>query len=161
MKRSSVGFLMVLALLLMGSVSLAAQPAAEKRESGERDQIRTDEEVAKLRLASSQYAIIQVLLDEGSFSEISTEFDQILGLGLSGPDQALVVKAAWNIVERLRASRQYAVAHKVVRSTLEWVEEVYQFELLMLQGKIYQDQRKFEEALRSLRRARSLQNLPR
>ena len=114
---------------------------------------------AKLRLAGSQYEIIIVLLDQGLFETVPAEFEKILALKLSGPDEPLVADAAFKVADRLREARHYASAHEVVDHTLELVEHPEsQFKLLMMRAKIYKDQRLFKQAIETYREAQNLEN---
>jgi len=116
-----------------------------------------EEVAAKLREAASQHAIIGIYLDEGRYESVPDEFQRILDLGLSGANEKLVVQAAWQIVEKLREAKRYGVAHQVVDMTLEQALEVEnQFSLLMLRGKIFQDQKLYSQAIQAVREAQRL-----
>ncbi len=108
----------------------------------------------KLQTAAAQHAIIEVLLKEQNFSQVLPEFKKILDLNLTGPNEQNVVKSAWIIVENLRGVRQFAIAEEIVDQTLaETKQNKNKFNLMMLKGKIYNDQGRFQEAKHVYRRA--------
>ncbi|MDA2923368.1 hypothetical protein MYX65_01720, partial [Acidobacteria bacterium AH-259-L09] len=72
---------------------------------------------AKLNFAGTQHEIILALLKEGKFSEVLAEFRAILELDLRGEYEKPVVQEAWLIVERLRESEQYSLAHAIADET--------------------------------------------
>ena len=109
---------------------------------------------AQLRFASSQHEIIKILLDEDRYAEVLPEFWKILDLELTGEDEKPVVQEAWLIGEQLREVGEYALAHQVVDDSLDELETSdSRFYLLMLQGKIFQDEGLTEEALEAYREA--------
>ena len=68
-----------------------------------------------------------------------------------------MVEAAWSIVEELRDSGQYSIAEQIVEANLAQVEDrENKFNLLMLQGKIFQDQGRLEEAIEAYHKAQQL-----
>ncbi|MEE2821812.1 MAG: hypothetical protein VYA53_02405 [Acidobacteriota bacterium] len=108
----------------------------------------------KLRSAASQHEIIKLLLDEDRYAEVLSEFWTILDLELTGDNEKPVVQEAWMIVERMRESGEYDLAHQIVdgaSNELETSEST--FYLLMLKGKLFQDQGRTEEALEAYREA--------
>ncbi len=114
---------------------------------------------AKLRLAASHYAIIQILLDEGKVDQVAGEFQKILDLDLRGGNERQVGQAAWQIVHRLADQQHYSLAHHLVEITLKRVEEPEtQFSLLMLQAKVFQAQRLLPQAIDAVRRAQGILN---
>ena len=159
MKRSFRSFRWVPALalsgFLVGTASLAQIKQARPRQlSKVRSEISLEE---KLRVGGSQHEIVTVLIEGDRFREAESAFQEILGLGLSGPQEILVVQSAWKVVEKLRNVHQYTVAHRIVGSTLEQVEQVEnRHTLLMLRAKIYQEQRNFPKALETLEQAKAL-----
>ena len=109
---------------------------------------------SQLRFAASQHEIILILLDDGRYDEVLPEFWKILGLGLTGDNEKPVVQEAWLIGERLRKVGEYALAHQVADDSLDELEtSESRFYLLMLQGKIFQDEGLTEEALEAYREA--------
>ena len=166
MRRRCASLLILATVLLLVSSKLPAgafpgQQSEEQLPEGAvpgTGVVRSDSDISKLRVASTQYEIIQVLLDERDFPQIMPEFDRILELDLRIEDQGLIVQSAWNIVASLREARQYSLAHRVVQATLQRVKpNEHRATLLILQGKIYQDQKQNKKALESLRKARELQ----
>ena len=108
----------------------------------------------QLRFAASQHEIIKILLDENRYAEVLPEFWQILDLELTGEDEKPVVQEAWLIGERLREVGEYALAHDIVDGALDELEtSESQFYLLMLKGKIFQDEGLTKEALEAYREA--------
>lgn len=151
MNRSVRICLILFAVFFIGIGNVAAQDQVV-------DKPLVEDADAKLRLAGSQYEIIGVLLDQGNFEVIPEEFDKILALGLSGPDEPLVADAAFKVAERLRESRRYAAAHEVVDHTLETAQlPESQFKLLMMRAKIYKDQKLFKQAIETYREAQRLE----
>ncbi len=109
---------------------------------------------ARLRFASSQHEIIKILLDESRYAEVLPEFWNILDLELTGEDEKPVVQEAWLIGEHMSEVGQYDFAHAIVDGALDELEtSESQFYLLMLKGKIFQDEGLTEEALETYREA--------
>ena len=146
---------LTLSALLAGTGSLAQIKQAQPRQlSKVRSEISLEE---KLRVGGSQHEIVTVLIEGGHFREAESAFQEILGLGLSGPQEILLVQSAWKVVEKLRNVYQYKIAHRIVGSTLEQVEQVEnRHTLLMLRAKIYQEQQNLPKALETLRQAKAL-----
>ena len=146
---------LTLSALLVGTGSLAQIKQAQPRQlSKVRSEISLEE---KLRVGGSQHEIVTVLIEGGRFREAESAFQEILGLGLSGPQEVLLVQSAWKIVEDLRTVYQYTVAHRIVESTLREVEQLEnRHTLLMLRAKIYQEQRNIAKALETLEQAKAL-----
>jgi tetratricopeptide (TPR) repeat protein len=108
----------------------------------------------QLRFAASQHEIISILLDDGRYDEVLPEFGKILDLGLTGENEKPVVQEAWLVGERLSEVGEYALAHQVVDDSLAELETSdSRFYLLMLQGKIFQDEGLTDEALEAYREA--------
>lgn len=148
-----------MALCLAGAPAAWSQVRPEAATRSEIAEPRgvSDDVAAKLREAASQHAIIGIYLDEGRFEAVPGEFRRILDLGLSGENEKLVVQAAWQIVEKLREAKRYSLAHQVVDMTLEQSAGVEnRFSLLMLRGKIYQDQKLYPQAIEAVREAQQL-----
>ncbi len=149
---------MVLALSLAAAPGVWSQVRPDTAVS--RDAARADasqDTAAKLREAASQHAIIGIYLDEGRYEAVPGEFKRILDLDLSGENEKLVVQAAWQIVEKLREARRYSLAHEVVDMTLARAGDVEnRFSLLMLRGKIFQDQKLYRQAIEAVREAQGL-----
>ena len=109
---------------------------------------------AQLRFASSQHEIIKILLDEDRYAEVLPEFWKILDLELTGEDEKPVVQETWLIGEHMSEAGQYDLAHEIVDGALDELEtSESQFYLLMLKGKIFQDEGLTEEALAVYREA--------
>ena len=109
---------------------------------------------AQLRFAASQHEIIKILLDEGRYAEVLPEFWRILDLDLAGEDEKPVVQEAWLIGEQLSEAGAYDLAHEIVTGALDELEaSESRFYLLMLQGKIFQDEGLTDEALEAYREA--------
>ncbi len=109
---------------------------------------------AQLRFAASQHEIIKILLDEDRYADVLPEFSKILDLDLTGEDEKPVVQEAWLIGERMREMGEYDLAHEIVDGALDELEAFEsQFYLLMLKGKIFQDEGLTEEALEAYREA--------
>lgn len=134
----------------LAMITMLAFPAFSQGGSGVSDEV-------KLQSAAAQHAIIEVLLKQQEYSQILPEFKKILELNLTGPNEQNVVKSAWIIVENLRTARQFALAEQIVESTLAQTKQnKNKFDLLMLKGKIYQDQGRLQEAKQVYRRAQQL-----
>ncbi len=144
-----------LSALLLGTGSLAQLKQTQPRQLAKAQPEISLEE--KLRVGGSQHEIVTVLIEGGLFREAESAFQEILGLGLSGPQEVLLVQSAWKIVEDLRTAHQYTVAHRIVESTLVEVEQLEnRHTLLMLRAKIYQEQRNIPKALETLEQAKAL-----
>ena len=127
-------FLVLVGMLLSLSVPVASGALQEISPN-------SDDLGSKLRFAAGQHEIIGILLEQGSFSEILIEYRQILELELRGENEVPVVKEAWYLVEQLRQSEQYSLAHAVVDESLEWFQNREStFYLLIMRGKIFHDE---------------------
>ena len=108
----------------------------------------------KLRYAASQHEIIKILLDDGRYDEVLPEFWEILELDLTDEHEKPVVQEAWLVGERMSEVGEYDLAHEVVDDTLDQLEtSESRFYLLMLKGKVFQDEGLTEEALEAYREA--------
>ena len=150
-----------LSALLLGTGSLAQLKQTQPRRLAQPGRLaKAQPEISleeKLRVGGSQHEIVTVLIEGGRFREAESAFQEILGLGLSGPQEVLLVQSAWKIVEDLRTVHQYTVAHRIVESTLVEVEQLEnRHTLLMLRAKIYQEQRNIPKALETLEQAKAL-----
>lgn len=153
-----VSFLLILLLSfsLAGTSLLAQKPVEQTR--GEQVRLESDKLSPKLNFAASQHEIIGILIDQGYFDEIPAEFEKILQLGLKGPEEALVVQSAWQIVDRLREARQFGLAHQIVDETLEQTQAPEnRFSLLMMRAKVFQDQKLLKQAVQAYKAAQELQ----
>ncbi len=159
MKRSlrSAVVLTALSMVSAGSVSLWGQEQTLPREV-ERP---ADPCKAKIRQAAAIHGAIQVVLDEQRFQDVLVEFQSILDLDL-GPGcgkERLVAQSAWQIASRLRETGQFGVAHEVANTALARMRQCEnEFPLLMLRAKIFQEQRRYREALSDFRRAKDLES---
>jgi len=153
--RSVAAF--TLCALLLGTGTLA-QAQLKQAQTRRLDKIQPEISLEeKLRVGGSQHEIVTVLIEGGRFREAESAFQEILGLGLSGPQEVLLVQSAWKIVEDLRTVHQYTIAHRIVESTLREVEQLEnRHTLLMLRAKIYQEQRNIAKALETLEQAKAL-----
>jgi tetratricopeptide (TPR) repeat protein len=143
---------LILAATLLGlTASVKALPQETFAESADVE--------SKLRFAAGQHEIIRILLEQGRFSEILTEYRKILELELQGENEEPVVKEAWFVVERLRQSDQYSLAHAVVDESLGWLRnQESKFYLLIMKGKIFYDEGRTLEAIEAYRRAQEFQD---
>lgn len=133
-------------VLLMLSVALSGASWAQS------DVAAAD--ASKLRAASVQYEIIQILLEKREYSQILPEFRKILSLQLKGENELPVVQGAWLIAENLRKSQQFSLAEQLVDETLLRTEQGdNKFSLWMLKGKILRDQGRLQEAIEVYRKA--------
>lgn len=161
MRRLPPTVALVCALSLAGGSSLFSQDRravgpSERQLGQERPEV-ADVSV-KLRQAASEHAIITIHLDEGKYEAVPGEFRKILDLNLTGENEKLVAQAAWQIVEKLREARRFNLAHEIVSDTLAQVVDVQnRFSLLMLRGKIFQDQKLYRQAIEAVREAQELQ----
>ena len=129
-------------------------PAANAQEITESADLET-----QLRFAASQHEIIGILLDEGRYAEILPEFWKILDLDLTGEDEKPVVQEAWLIGEQLREVGEYALAHQIVDDALDELEtSESMFYLLMLKGKVFQDEGLTDQALDAYREAQEFKD---
>lgn len=135
-----------LSFLFCATCSLTMFARAEIREEG-----------SKLEYAAAQHEVISILLRSQKYDRVLGEFRKILALGFEGEEEELLVREAWMIVEELRSAGQYSIAEQVVKECLLQIKDPEnQFKLLMLQGKISQDQGYFEEAIQIYRKAQQL-----
>ncbi len=119
----------------------------------------SDDLESKLRFAAGQHEIIGILLEQGRFSEILIEYRKILELELKDENEVPVIKEAWYLVEQLRQSEQYSLAHAIVDESLEWLQNREStFYLLIMRGKIFHDEGRTEEAIDAYREAQEFQD---
>ena len=117
-----------------------------------------DSEEAKLRYASAQHEIISILLQEGDFDAILSEFEKILALNLRDENEKLVVQEVWIISDKLVPAGQFDLAHKLIDSTFPKIADPgNRFTLQMLKGKIYKEQGLLKEAIELYRSAQGMQ----
>lgn len=122
-------------------------------------QINPRDEVSKLRFAAGQHEIVTVLIQDKKFSSVLPEFRKILQLDLQGENETLVVQSAWAIVEQLRETKQFSIAHQILDETLTQTEgRQNKFSLLMLKGKTFKDEGRLQEAIETYRKAQALQD---
>jgi tetratricopeptide (TPR) repeat protein len=162
--RHTIGLLLVLIL----SGVTGAQVSDDREQAGTRERVfdssdqdpnRSIEYMDKLRYAASQHEIISILIEEGEYNQVITEFAKILELGLSGSDERLVVKEALIVASRLIESQQYSVAHEVVDEALEITQQrENRFSLIMMKGKVFKEEGKLKQALNAYRRAQKIQH---
>lgn len=147
MKRALL-WLCVTGWLAGGSWASVQSPAAQTEE-------------ARLRFAAAQHEIITILVREGQYDRVVEEFQKILALGFTGPQEELVVRETWAIVKGLMEQRAYDTAHEVIRSALQTLKgDDSHFALLMLRGKLFKEQGRLREALEAYRQAQQLQQRP-
>jgi tetratricopeptide (TPR) repeat protein len=113
---------------------------------------RTDEKT-KLRIAGSQYEIIELLMQQHDYSQVLGEYRKILALNLE--DEKSVVQATKLIaVDRLSPAGQYSLAMQIINETLNTVRlSESKFYLLMAKAKVLKDQGKLQEAIEIYRKA--------
>ena len=115
---------------------------------------------SKLRIATAQYEVIQLLLEEKQYQKVLGEFREILDLEFEGENERLVVEAAWKFAEQLLEAGRYSIAEQIVEETLGQTEDPEnRFILLMLLGKIVKSDGRTEEAIEIYRKAQQLQPL--
>jgi len=115
-----------------------------------------DSEESKLQYASAQHEIISILLQEGQFDAVLSEFNKILVLNLAGENERFVVEEVWQIVDRLVAAEQFSLAHKMITAALQKLKRPdNEFALQMLKGKVYKEQGLLKEALEVYRSAQN------
>ena len=115
---------------------------------------------SKLRIATAQYEVIQLLLEEKQYQKVLGEFREILDLEFEGENERLVVEAAWKFTEQLLEAGRYSIAEQIVEETLGQTEDPEnRFILLMLLGKIVKSDGRTEEAIEIYRKAQQLQPL--
>ncbi len=141
-----------LAALFAVSVSLALPAGAASLRH--RVEIRS----SQLNFAGAQAEIIAVLLAEQQYSSILLEFQKIANLGLVGEDETLLVRHAWYVALQLGEAGQFSLAHRIVEETLAKTTADLQnrYRLLMLKGKLFKEQRLFEQAIEVYRQAQQL-----
>ncbi len=116
-------------------------------------QAQRSDETAKLRIAASQYEIIELLMQKHDYSQILGEYRKILALNLE--DEKLVVQATKLIaVDRLCTAGQYSLATQIINEALSTVRlSESKFFLMMAKGKVLKDQGKLQEAIEIFRKA--------
>ena len=142
------------AVLIGASVVFQMQPSQARPVSDISDESPLKE---KLRSAASQHEIVTVLIENGYFHEATDAFRELLSFGFSGPQEKLLTQSEWKIVEKLRNLGQYDIAHQIVTTSIEELEQLENTHtLLMLRAKIYQEQGRLAEALDTLQQAKAL-----
>ena len=116
-------------------------------------QAQRSDETAKLRIAASQYEIIELLMQKHDYSQILGEYRKILALNLE--DEKLVVQATKLIaVDRLCTAGQYSLATQIINEALSTARlSDSKFFLMMAKGKVLKDQGKLQEAIEIFRKA--------
>ncbi len=116
-------------------------------------QAEPSDETAKLRIAASQYEIIELLMQKHDYSQILGEYRKILALNVE--DEKLVVQATKLIaVDRLCPAGQYSLATQIINEALSTVRlSDSKFFLMMAKGKVLKDQGKLQEAIEIFRKA--------
>ena len=119
--------------------------------------LRVESRSSQLNFAGAQAEIVAVLLAEQKYSLILSEFQRILNLGLTGEDETLLARHAWYVSLQLAEAGQFALAHRIVEETLSKTSDPQnRYRLLMLKGKIFKQQRLFEQAIDVYRQAQRL-----
>lgn len=117
-------------------------------------QAQRNDETAKLRIAESQYEIIQVLVQKHDYSQVLGEYRKILNLDLGLENEERVIKAALMFADALRQVGQYSLATRIIDETLTVVKlSESKFYLMMAKGKILKDQGRLQEAIEVYRKA--------
>ena len=115
---------------------------------------------SKLKVATAQYEVIQLLLEEEQYQKVLGAFREILDLGFEGANERLVVEAAWKLAEELLEAGRYSIAEQIVEETLAQTgDPENRFILLMLLGKIVKSDGRTEETIEIYRKAQQLQPL--
>jgi len=133
-----------LILLLMLSATLHLPLQAQQR----------SDETAKLKIAASQYEIIELLMQKHEYSQIAGEYRKIITLDLALENEKPLVQATWVIVDGLRQAGQYALGTQMIDEALGAMRlSESKFFLLMAKGKVLKDQGKLQEAIEVFRKA--------
>ncbi|MBI4446511.1 MAG: hypothetical protein HY645_11455 [Acidobacteria bacterium] len=141
---SRIGILLI--ILAVQSISALGMP-----EPGMSEQ----DEASKMQFAAGQHEIISLLIQQERYGSVLPEFRKILKLGLR--NEKLVVQEAWIIVEQLRELDQHALALQLIDETVNVARtRQNKFSLLMLKGKVLQDQGRADEAISIYREAQDL-----
>ncbi|HSR53406.1 MAG TPA: hypothetical protein VLV83_21480 [Acidobacteriota bacterium] len=134
-----------------------AQPEARSPQEDGPQLTSQDADKAKLQFAAATHDLILTFLAEGDYQAVLPEFRKILALDLENGFEDRLTQGAWQIVEELRAQGRYDLAHQIIGETLEQVDDIdNRFDLLILQGKTFKDQGRYQDAILSLQKARQL-----
>ncbi len=156
MRRMLSVVIMLLLIALSSGPAILSQDLRNNSEAEQQTAEALPQE-ADLRIAASQYEIIDVLLAEGRYTEAVDEFAVIVDLELEGEYEILVVQAAWDFAAFLRDEGQFETAHKIINRAFEFaVSAENRFSLLMMRGKTFKAQGRYDLAIQALREARSL-----
>lgn len=138
-------------LVFLGAFSLATAQPVPRETAGA-------EEMSRLEFAAAQHEVIGILLKNGKYSEVLPEFKKILDLDLQEENEKLVVQEAWIIADQLRQAGHFPLAHQILDETLARAQRrTNKFTLLMLKGKMFQEEGRPEEAIQTYRKAQELQ----
>ncbi len=117
-------------------------------------QAQRSDETAKLRIAASQYEIIELLMQKHDYSQILGEYRKILALNLDLENEKPLVQATWVVVDGLRQAGQYGLGTQIIDEALNGVRlSESKFFLMMAKGKVLKDQGKLQEAIEIFRKA--------
>ena len=112
------------------------------------------DDTTKLKIAASQYEIIELLMQKHEYSQIPGEYRKIVNLDLSPENEKPLVQATWVIIDGLRQAGQSGIAAQIVNEALPKARlGESKYYLMMAKGKILKDQGKLEEALEIYRKA--------
>ena len=158
MKRLIVA---ILAVFLASGTSLVAQQGREPENTFQPPaQITADsDEVSKVRFAGAQHEIIVILMNQGQFQRIPSEFEKIAVLDFAPENEDLLVAEVWTILENLRTLGRHDVALDVIDIALENVSEnESRYNLWMFKGKALKDAGRTDEAIDAFRQAQQYRN---
>lgn len=128
--------------------------------SGQVDQaaLQSDaEEQSKLEYAGAQYEIVAILMEEGKYEAVISQFRTILKLGLK--DETLVLSSTLDFAVAAIEREQYGVAHQIVDDAVSHLRErAKKYTLLMHKAKFLKDQGKLQEAIEVYQKTQQLRD---
>lgn len=112
---------------------------------------------SQLEYAGAQHEIISILIEEGKYAPVLTEFHKILELGLTGEDETLLVLSSLKIAQSMVEAEHSRLAHQILDDTVARVEErKSKYTLLMYKAKYLKDQGRTQQAIEIYRKAQQL-----
>ncbi len=107
-----------------------------------------------LSIAESQYEIVKLLIKQGNYDRVLPEMRKIYELNLPVRYEQAVAESASLVAHLLVESRQFGLAHDVVKEALPLMKDGRnEASLLKIQAYVFKSEGKLQEALETLERA--------
>ncbi|NWG12702.1 MAG: hypothetical protein HXY20_04110 [Acidobacteria bacterium] len=111
-----------------------------------------------LSIAESQYEIVKLVIKQGNYDRVLPEMRKIYGLNLPARYEQAVAESASLVAHLLVESRQFSLAHDVLKEALARMKDGRnEASLLKIQAYVFKSEGKLQEALETLERAVSIE----